>query len=283
MLFSNLNKSSPWDNPHFGPPPCYTLESADDVYRPIFDLCFEYFNGTQVQGDIYEFGTYKGYTARLISENMALRNWEGKLHLFDSFEGLSELQPVDVPNDWDQRYKGTLGFTKDKLKEQFSCPLQTVRDNLSGFSFIRYYEGWIPTRFHEIVDRYFSFVHLDFGLYQPVYESFQFLYPRLKQHGIMVFDDSRDILSVAREGMAFFAEEACGKCFPCRIGTQRLTERLAGEAGPQDVDLWLEEVSEIGETMKAVSACGLGIAAPLITESLMRFFPEAVERHVGST
>ncbi len=101
--------------------------------------------------------------------------------------------------------------------------------------------------------------------------------------GIMVFDDSRDILSVAREGMAFFAEESCGKCFPCRIGTQRLTERLAGEAGPQDVDLWLEEVSEIGETMKAVSACGLGIAAPLITESLMRFFPEAVERHVGST
>jgi NADH:ubiquinone oxidoreductase subunit F (NADH-binding) len=82
--------------------------------------------------------------------------------------------------------------------------------------------------------------------------------------------------------MAFFAEESCGKCFPCRIGTQRLTERLAGEAGPQDLDLWLDEVSEIGETMKAVSACGLGIAAPLITESLTRFFPGAVKKHVGS-
>ena len=100
--------------------------------------------------------------------------------------------------------------------------------------------------------------------------------------GIMVFDDSRDIVQVAREGMAFFAEESCGKCFPCRIGTQRLTERLTGEAGPQDLDLWLDEVSEIGETMKAVSACGLGIAAPLITESLTRFFPGAVEKHVGS-
>ena len=49
----------------------------------------------------------------------------------------------------------------------------------------------------------------------------------------MVFDDSRDMLQVARDAMEFFAHESCGKCFPCRIGTRRLTERLAGEAGPR--------------------------------------------------
>lgn len=140
-------------------------------------------------GDVCEAGCWRGLSAHLLSQHIKAREQQVTFHMFDSFEGLSELQPVDVPNDWDQRYKGTLGFSKDKLKEQFSCPLQTVRDNLSGFSFIRYYEGWIPTRFHEIADRYFSFVHLDFGLYQPVYESFQFLYPRLNQHGIMVFND----------------------------------------------------------------------------------------------
>lgn len=42
----------------------------------------------------------------------------------------------------------------------------------------------------------------------------------------MVFDDRRDIVEVARQAMSFFAHESCGKCFPCRIGTQRLTERL---------------------------------------------------------
>jgi NADH-quinone oxidoreductase subunit F len=78
----------------------------------------------------------------------------------------------------------------------------------------------------------------------------------------------------------FFAHESCGKCFPCRIGTQRLTERLAGQAGPTDVPSWLAEVSDLGQTMKAVSACGLGLAAPLVTESLVRYFPDRVARHI---
>jgi len=98
--------------------------------------------------------------------------------------------------------------------------------------------------------------------------------------GMMAFDDSRDIVEVARVGMEFFAHESCGKCFPCRIGTQRLAERLAGTAGPDDIDLWTGEVHEIGGVMKAISACGLGMAAPLLAESLVRFFPERVGRHV---
>ncbi len=95
--------------------------------------------------------------------------------------------------------------------------------------------------------------------------------------GVMVFDDSRDMVDVARQAMSFFAHESCGKCFPCRIGTQRLTERLSGEAGPADKKAWKQEVHDIGHTMAAVSACGLGIAAPLITESLLRDFPHAVD------
>ncbi|UCF40004.1 MAG: NAD(P)H-dependent oxidoreductase subunit E [Gemmatimonadota bacterium] len=98
--------------------------------------------------------------------------------------------------------------------------------------------------------------------------------------GIMVFDSTRDMIAVAHEAMSFFAHESCGKCFPCRIGTQRLTERLAGEAGPTELSAWIDEVSDLGETMKAVSACGLGLAAPLITESLLKYFPERVAQHV---
>jgi NADH-quinone oxidoreductase subunit F len=98
--------------------------------------------------------------------------------------------------------------------------------------------------------------------------------------GIMVFDDSRDMLDVAHSCMEFFAHESCGKCFPCRIGTQRLTERLAGAAGPGALSDWSDEVVDIGAVMKATSACGLGMAAPLITESLMRYFPEQVTAHV---
>lgn len=101
--------------------------------------------------------------------------------------------------------------------------------------------------------------------------------------GIMVFDDRRDMVAVAHDAIRFFAHESCGKCFPCRIGTQRLTERLAGEAGPKDLASWSAEVTDIGRTMKSTSACGLGMAAPLVTESLLRYFPDQVAAHVAST
>ncbi len=101
--------------------------------------------------------------------------------------------------------------------------------------------------------------------------------------GMMAFDDSRDLLEIARVGMEFFAHESCGKCFPCRIGTQRLSERLAGTAGPHDFALWSGEVHEIGAVMKSISACGLGMAAPLLAESLVKHFPERVERHVAGS
>jgi len=99
--------------------------------------------------------------------------------------------------------------------------------------------------------------------------------------GIMVFDDSRDMVAAAHDAMAFFAHESCGKCFPCRIGTQRITERLNGATPPLGYTEWLAEIEDIGSTMKSTSACGLGMAAPHVTESLLRYFPEQVEHHVA--
>lgn len=98
--------------------------------------------------------------------------------------------------------------------------------------------------------------------------SFQAVGAMLGAAGIMVFDDTRDILDVAHNAMEFFAEESCGKCFPCRIGTQRLTELLSAPLQPGSEAL----ISSIGAVMKATSACGLGTAAPNITDSLLRIF-----------
>lgn len=96
--------------------------------------------------------------------------------------------------------------------------------------------------------------------------------------GIMVFDDSRDMVKAAHDAMAFYAHESCGKCFPCRIGTQRLTERLGDQSSNLPLADWTSEVEDIGEAMKATSACGLGMAAPHVTESLLKYFPEQIAR-----
>ncbi len=100
--------------------------------------------------------------------------------------------------------------------------------------------------------------------------------------GIMVFDDSRDMVQVAHGAMEFFAEESCGKCFPCRIGTRRLAERLAQSHGPRDLATWQQEARELSVVMRATSACGLGQAAPLVVESLMKYFPEELEQSLVS-
>ena len=97
--------------------------------------------------------------------------------------------------------------------------------------------------------------------------------------GVIVYDDSRDIVDAARQAMEFFAHESCGKCFPCRIGTQRLLERLSG-GGPDELDAWRQEISDIGEVLE-LSACGLGVAAGFVSDSLLRNFPDQVAEFRG--
>ncbi len=104
---------------------------------------------------------------------------------------------------------------------------------------------------------------LDITIDEP---SFQTVGAMLGAAGIMVFDNTRDMLDVAHNAMEFFAEESCGKCFPCRIGTHRLTELLSNPLHNKSK----EQITEIGAVMKATSACGLGTAAPNITDSLLR-------------
>lgn len=98
--------------------------------------------------------------------------------------------------------------------------------------------------------------------------------------GIIVYDDSRDMAGEAREAMAFFAHESCGKCFPCRIGTERLAERLDPGLPQPPREGWRTEIEDLGEVMRKTSACGLGQAAPLVTDSLLRHFPADVDAYL---
>jgi NADH:ubiquinone oxidoreductase subunit F (NADH-binding) len=96
---------------------------------------------------------------------------------------------------------------------------------------------------------------------------------------VTVFDDSRDIVDIMYRTQEFLAEESCGKCFPCREGTQNLTGILGkfvrGEGSPGDLKL-LEDLSK---TMMLASSCGLGQAAPTgLMDSLQHFRPDFEKR-----
>jgi predicted O-methyltransferase YrrM len=132
-------------------------------------------------GDVCELGCWRGLSAYQMATYLREQDANVALHIFDSFEGLSDIEPEDTY----QKEKRD----KDSIRKQFACSLGTVQNNLSEFTFIKYYKGWIPERFHEVKDETFSFVHIDVDLYQPTLDSFEFLYPRLAPGGIMVFDD----------------------------------------------------------------------------------------------
>jgi NADH-quinone oxidoreductase subunit F/NADP-reducing hydrogenase subunit HndC len=90
--------------------------------------------------------------------------------------------------------------------------------------------------------------------------------------GAIVMDEDNCMVDVAKFYMEFICDESCGKCSPCRIGTKRMLEILTriteGEGTMKD----LEELEELGNTVKANSLCALGqTAANPIMSTLAHF------------
>jgi formate dehydrogenase iron-sulfur subunit len=92
--------------------------------------------------------------------------------------------------------------------------------------------------------------------------------------GVVVFDDTVDMASMARYAMEFCAIESCGKCTPCRIGSTRGVDILDRVRGGQSVADNLQLLNELCETMLAGSLCGLGGMTPYPVQSAIKHFPE---------
>lgn len=104
------------------------------------------------------------------------------------------------------------------------------------------------------------------------YEEFDGQGGLIGHAGIVVFDDSVDMLGMARFAMEFCAVESCGKCTPCRIGAVRGVETI-DRIGRGDVDA-IELLEDLCETMKDGSLCALGGFTPLPVLSALHHFPD---------
>jgi NADH-quinone oxidoreductase subunit F len=95
---------------------------------------------------------------------------------------------------------------------------------------------------------------------------------------VMVFDDTANLRDVLKRLAHFFADESCGKCYPCQLGTQRQHEILDRTAAGSSVAGDRERLSDVGGTMIDASLCGLGQTAPTAVLSAMKLWPEMFER-----
>jgi formate dehydrogenase iron-sulfur subunit len=106
------------------------------------------------------------------------------------------------------------------------------------------------------------------------YEAFAARGGLIGHAGITVFDDSADMLKMARFAMEFCAIESCGKCTPCRIGSTRGVETLDKVARGIDREKNLALVTDLCDTMKFGSLCALGGFTPYPVMSAITHFQD---------
>lgn len=126
-----------------------------------------------LEGDVAEVGVYKGRSAKVIALTVEKQNKHS--HLFDTFTGMPE---VDTEKD-NFYQKGDISDTS----------LSEVREFLADCQNVTIYPGFFPDTAQPIVNRKFSFVHIDVDIYRSVLDCCQFFYPRMVSRGMMVFDD----------------------------------------------------------------------------------------------
>jgi formate dehydrogenase iron-sulfur subunit len=131
------------------------------------------------------------------------------------------------------------------------------------------------------------------GAYLPVelldtpldYEALAALGAGVGHGGVVVFDDTVNLVEQARYAFEFCAHESCGKCTPCRVGAVRGEETLrevqvAMGAGGSDsgsegtAGALIDLAEDLCEVMEDASLCAMGSMTPIPVRSAMRYFPE---------
>jgi NADH:ubiquinone oxidoreductase subunit F (NADH-binding)/NADH:ubiquinone oxidoreductase subunit E len=104
----------------------------------------------------------------------------------------------------------------------------------------------------------------------------------LGSSAIVVCAEGRCMLDMALNAVKFFRNESCGKCVPCRIGSQKLVDILTGWTRGQGSAADMALIDDLTQALKLTSICGLGQFAPSPLTSVLLHFREEIEAHVLS-
>jgi NADH-quinone oxidoreductase subunit F len=112
------------------------------------------------------------------------------------------------------------------------------------------------------------------------YESIVKLGAIVGSGGMIVMDEDKCVVDVARFFLEFCKEESCGKCTPCRVGTQKMLEILTRICNGEGQEGDIERLEKWADIIKNTSLCGLGQSAPNPVLSTIRYFREEYEAHI---
>lgn len=119
--------------------------------------------------------------------------------------------------------------------------------------------------------------HLD----TPIdYESLGAIGSMMGSGGLIVMDDTKCMVNLAKFYLGFTVDESCGKCTPCRIGTQRMHEILEKITEGNGTIEDLENLETLAVNIKKASVCGLGQTAPNPVLSTLKYFKDEYRAHI---
>ncbi len=119
--------------------------------------------------------------------------------------------------------------------------------------------------------------HLD----TPIdFESLKAIGSMMGSGGLIVMDDSKCMVNLAKFYLGFTVDESCGKCTPCRIGTKRLLEMLEKITDGKGEEGDIEKIETLCKNIQTASVCGLGQTAPNPVLSTLKYFRKEYEEHI---
>ncbi len=118
--------------------------------------------------------------------------------------------------------------------------------------------------------------HLD----TPIdYESLKEIGSMMGSGGLIVMDDTKCMVCLAKFYLEFTVSESCGKCTPCRIGTKRMLEILEKLCSGEGTEYDIYRLEKLAVNIKKSSICGLGQSAPNPVISTLKYFREEFRQH----
>lgn len=181
------------DDPTIECPPGHVdAQRAHNVYFEAFMRCFEFVAFNRIIGNIYEFGTYKGFTARIFATLIRGFQYPGNLFLFDSFEGLPEIDSevdkksyeVAVYQVWE---KGSMRLEQgvgNRIREALSEILPPERVTITKGYFEDTLDRFLPNERAAIL-------HIDCDLYASAMTVLEKVMEKnvLQDGTLLLFDD----------------------------------------------------------------------------------------------
>lgn len=97
---------------------------------------------------------------------------------------------------------------------------------------------------------------------------------------IMIIADGTDMVDLALNLTKFYRNESCGKCVPCRVGSQKMVDIIAGILAGTARDVDLDEIERLGETLTLTSICGLGQVVHNPIAAVLKNWRNEVEQYI---